>query len=341
MMNQKVKVAVLGATGMVGQVFVQLVADHPWFELSALISSSRPNTRYADAVRWLLPAPLPHRAADIVLENLDPERLHAGGIRLLFSALPTDVALATEGRLRALGFGIFSNARAYRHHPAVPILIPEINSPELAKIEAQGYPHKGFIVTNANCTTTGLVLALAPLRQFGIRSVYVSTYQSLSGAGYPGMSALDMGGNVLPHIAGEAGKLQRETVKILGTAFPVHAHCVRVPVPFGHLETVWVHFRRAVAAEEIHQAWQDFNAGENGLPSLPPAPLVYDDAQDAPQPVQAFWGDPPGMPVRLGGLEVRRRRTGFRLLVNNLVRGAAGGSVANAELFLRRYGGQT
>jgi len=340
-MSQKIKVAVLGATGMVGQVFVQQLADHPWFELSALVSSSRAGTRYADAVRWLPPTPLPEYAAGLTLQNLDPDRLHAQGIRLLFSALPADVARTVERRLRHRGFGIFSNASAFRYHRAVPILIPEINSHELAKIEDQGYPDNGFIVTNANCTTTGLVLALAPLRRFGIRSVYVSTYQSLSGAGYPGLSALDMSGNVRPHIAGEATKLQRETVRILGTAFPVYAHCVRVPVTFGHLETVWLNLQEAVTTGDIRQAWQDFHTVENGLPSLPSTPLQYDDAADAPQPAHSFWGDPPGMSVRLGGLDVRHRRVGFRLLVNNLVRGAAGGSVANAELFLRRYGGRT
>jgi aspartate-semialdehyde dehydrogenase len=339
-MSDKVKTAVLGATGLVGQVFVQRLADHPWFDLSALISSSRQNQLYGEGVRWLLPGPMPAKVRDLCLESLDIDRLLAKNIRIIFSSLPADVALETEATLRARGFQVFSNARAHRYHPAVPILMPEVNPDDLQLIEEQGYPENGFIITNANCTTTGLVLALAPLRKFGIREVYVSTYQSLSGAGFPGPSALAMTGNLIPHIEGEAAKLQRETGKILGAAFPVFAHCVRVPVPFGHLETVWVRLDASVSAGDIRRCWESFTAGSIRLPSLSGMPLVYDDSPEAPQPAHTFAGDPPGMSVRLGGLEIRDHHVGFRLLVNNLVRGAAGGSVANAEFFLSRHGGR-
>jgi aspartate-semialdehyde dehydrogenase len=340
-MSHKVKTAVLGATGMVGQAFVERLADHPWFELSDLIASSRRNRPYGQAVHWLLPGRPPAAAQDLCLEALDDDRLLKRDIRVIFSALPADVALETEGALRERGFWVFSNARTYRYQAAVPILIPEINPDHLHLIEEQGFPQTGCIVTNANCTTTGLALALAPMRQFGIREVYVSTSQSLSGAGYPGPSALAMSGNIIPHIEGEAEKLQQETGKILDTDFPVFAHCARVPVPFGHLETVWVRLSQPVAAEDVRQAWASLTQQGEALPSLPRVPLVYDESAWAPQPAQAFAGSPPGMPVFLGGLQVRGPHVGFRLLVNNLVRGAAGGSVANAELFFSRYGGRT
>lgn len=339
-MDQKIHVAILGATGLVGQVFVRMLHRHPWFEPVVLCASDgRIGERYGRAVRWSLPWALPRAAAERRLAPLEPEELRAAGVRLVFSALPADVAAEVEPRLRAAGFGVFSNAGALRHAPGVPILIPEVNPADLSLIETQGYPGGGFVVTNANCSTTGLALALAPLRPFGLREVFVSTYQSVSGAGSPGLSFLESAGNVLPHIPGEEEKIRRELGRILGEELAVYPSCVRVPVPFGHLETVWLRCREAVTAADVVAAWRDFGNGDEPLPSGPRRPVVWRADESFPQPRLSFRGRPPGMAVTVGRVRVVDGAVGFTLMVNNLVRGAAGGAVINAEAFRRRYGG--
>lgn len=337
--KEKINVAVLGASGVVGQVFVLALSHHEWFNLAAVTGSdAKAGKLYNAETQWLLPSPLPEPASKLKLENPDMDSLKKRGIRIIFSALPADAAKTIEPSLRENGFYVFSNAGALRCEKDVPILIPEVNPGALENIRNQGFPTKGFVVTNANCSTTGLAVALAPLKKFGIKEVLVSTYQSISGAGYPGLAGLDIMNNTIPYIQGEEEKMIVELEKILALGAAVYPHCVRVPVLFGHLETVWLSFENPVETDNIRRAWQEFECGHPGLPSLPLHPVVYSDEQRFPQSKMSFWGSPSGMQVFTGRLRKEKERVGFSLLVNNLVKGAAGGAIANAELFLHTYG---
>lgn len=338
--KKKINIAVLGATGVVGQVFIHLLAHHPWFELSMISGSvSRNGKNYGDEVQWILPVPMPETVANMKLEPLHVDMLKNRKIKIIFSALPANVAETVEPELRENHFYVFSNASALRYEPGVPILIPEVNPQALQCIEEQGFPGKGFVVTNANCSTTGLAAALEPLRKFWIKEVFVSTYQSVSGAGYPGLSALDIMGNTIPYIPGEEEKMNLELKKILQLEADIYAHCVRIPVLFGHLETVWLSFEDPIETDDILEAWQSNEFKLNGLslPSLPQQPVRYMDHEFSPQSKMSFWGFPSGMQVFTGRLRKEGDKIGFTLLVNNLVKGAAGGSVANAELFIHTY----
>lgn len=336
---KKTKVAVLGCTGIVGQVFLWLLDQHDWFDIGFIsATSSRHDKRYGDEAKWMLPVPLPEKVGTLRIETLNTDVLRERGIQIIFSALPADVAKSVEKELVDEKFYVFSNASAYRYEEDVPVLIPEANGETLGLIEKQGFPAKGFVVTNANCSITGLAVALAPLRQFLIKKVFVSTYQSISGAGYPGLSAMDISGNVIPYIKNEEEKMARELKKILAIEPDVYPHCVRVPTLFGHLETVWLDFEQAVEPADVLNAWQNFTFSEEGFPMLPDRPVIYLEKPEAPQPRDSFLGTPPGMQVFTGGLKKAGRTLGFRLLVNNLVKGAAGGSIQNAGLFLKKYG---
>jgi aspartate-semialdehyde dehydrogenase len=339
----KINVAVLGATGLVGQVFVHLLSEHETFELRVICgSNSRAGKAYDEEVQWTLPLPIPETAKGFKLSPLDIRELREQGVQTIFSALPTDSARTIEAELRECGFYVFSNASAFRYEDDVPILIPEANPEALSSIEAQGFPGKGFIVTNANCTTTGLAVALAPLKPFGIREVFVSTYQSISGAGLPGLPALDILSNALPYIPTEEEKITTEIKKILRIDAAIYPHCVRIPVPFGHLETVWLTFDQDVRENDVLEAWDNFRTDTDCYrgPSFPCKPIQYIKDQRFPQPSQSFWGSPPGMQVFTGRLRQIENKTGFTLLVNNLVKGAAGGSIQNAELFFDSYKNQ-
>jgi aspartate-semialdehyde dehydrogenase len=337
--DAKPKVAVLGATGVVGQVFLHMLAHHGRFELTTITGSdARAGKKYAGEVRWVLPVPMPETVAQMTLDALDISLLINKGIKIVFSALPADVAKTVEQELRDSGFYVFSNAGALRYENEVPILIPEANPESLDRIRQQGFPEKGFVVTNANCSTTGLATALAPLRPFGIKEVFVSTYQSVSGAGYPGLPTMDIMGNAIPFINREEDKLIVELKKILEIEPAVFPFCVRIPVQFGHLETVWITLEKDTGEADIRLAWKNFNTPDGGCPTLPEQPVVYCEENDFPQPKMSFWGTPPGMQVFTGRLKKKGNRIGFTLLVNNLVKGAAGGSIANAELFLAKYG---
>ncbi|MCA9732073.1 aspartate-semialdehyde dehydrogenase [candidate division KSB1 bacterium] len=337
-MKNKIKCAVLGSTGMVGQVFLQMLAEHPWFELAKVISSDkREGLNYGESASWLLPQPLPEAIAALNFAKYDIAELKQAGVQIVFSALPADIAKGVEAELREAGFWVFSNASAYRYENNVPILIPEVNLSSLKEIEKQGFPEKGFIITNSNCTTAGLAVALAPLRPFGISKLFLSTYQAISGAGYPGLSALDIMGNAIPHINGEEGKVIRECQKILEIEAEIYPTCVRIPVKFGHLETVWVEFEKAIDEQDILHAWAHFQLGNPALPTAPQIPVLYHDAVDFPQPKLAWHGEPAGMQVFTGRLRRQNNMFGFVLLANNIVRGAAGGSIINAEAFIRQY----
>lgn len=345
-MNHKIKVGILGATGAVGQRFAQMLQGHPWFEISVLCASERNvGRRYGDACNWILRGGMPPHLADVILQEGKP------GIdcQLVFSALPGSVARQTEEDLAAAGYGVCSNASAWRYDEDVPLLIPEVNPEHLALIpvQRQARQWEGFIVTNPNCSTTHLVSALHPLHvAFGVEKLFVCTMQAISGAGYPGVSSMDILDNVVPYIGGEEAKIEeKEPQKLLGqfdgagirpAPFVISAHCNRVPVRNGHLEAISVEFKRKPSLDEIRQVWQNYHPEPQQLelPSAPQPAILYQDAPDRPQPrLDRLAGSVPGMATVVGRLrEDPLFHYKFLALGHNTIRGAAGGSLLNAEL---------
>ncbi len=343
MSTPRLKAGVLGATGAVGQRFVQLLAGHPWFDLAALAASERSAGKaYAEAAAWRLDTPIPEAARDLPVLPAEP------GLEcdIVFSALDAAVAGPIEEAFAKAGYGVLSNARNHRMADDVPLLVPEVNADHTALIAVQKKRRgwKGFIATNPNCSTATLTLALAPLeRHFGVKAVAVTTLQAVSGAGYPGIPSLDILGNVVPFIAGEEEKIERETRKILGrrggdavTPHPmvVSATTTRVPVVDGHTESVFVTLERQAGVEELREAFRSF-AGEPqrlGLPSAPAHPVVVRDEPDRPQP-RLDIGVERGMASVVGRLR-RCELMGWKFIVlgHNTIRGAAGAAILNAEL---------
>ncbi len=345
----KIPVGILGATGMVGQWFARCLDGHPWFELGALSASERSAGKvYGELVRWNADGEMPAAVRRMPLHPMDPDVFSDLGVRVLFSALPADQGLVSEKLLAEKGFSVFSNAASHRMDPLTPILIPEVNADHIRIIERQKTRKGsgGFIVTNANCTTTGLVVALKPLQdEFGISSVVMSSFQALSGAGYPGVPSMDIQGNVIPYISNEDDKVERETKKILGTyvggrlrpgPFEVVASCSRVAVRYGHLETALVGLKKDFDEKAARAAFRDFRWEYSGkLPTAPRRPVIVRDEDDRPQPrLDCDAGSPVrarGMAVTVGRLRKYGRKLRFYLLSHNTVRGAAGASVLNAE----------
>jgi aspartate-semialdehyde dehydrogenase len=337
-MDKKIKVAIMGATGAVGQVFMWMLAHHPWFEpVYVIASASRVGLKYASTVHWVMPFEMPPHIKETVIQEFNIEAMKKAGVQIVFSALPSEVANEAEPQLRDNGFYVFSNAASMRYEPNVPILIPEANLDQLDLIEQQGYPEKGFVITNANCSTTGLAMAVAPLVKYGIKEIMMHSYQSVSGAGYPGLSSFDITDNCIPFIKGEEEKIEKEVKKILEISCDVNCYTVRVPVMFGHLEAVWLDLEEDVSLDQIKADWESFTQVKD-LPSSAEQPVEYNPAPAFPQPKYAFWGNPSGMVVYTGRLKKRGNKVGFLLLVNNVVKGAAGGSIQNAEAFVKRYG---
>jgi aspartate-semialdehyde dehydrogenase len=338
--RERIPAAVLGATGSVGQRMVSLLEDHPWFELVEVTASSRSAGRsYADACHWLQSTPIPPDTAG--LEVLASEEKL--GARLVLSALDASAAGPVEERLAASGHLVVSNARTHRMRPDVPLLVPEVNPDHLQLVGSQPYDG-GALVTNPNCSTIGLVLALKPLADaFGLEAVHVVTLQAASGAGYPGVSSLDLVDNVVPFIGGEEDKMERETRKILGSLgpngicdadLPVSAQCNRVPVLDGHTECVSVRLSRAASASEIIEAWRGFTAEPQWLelPTAPDRPIRYDDGEASPQP-RLHRDAGGGMAATIGRLRpCSIFDFKFVVLSHNTIRGAAGGSLLAAEL---------
>ena len=337
---EAIEVGVLGATGVVGQQFVSRLARHPWFRLTWLAASERSEGKtYKSVAPWRLSTPIPGTSAERVVEACVPGR----GPKVVFSGLDASVAGDIEKAFAAAGHIVVSNARNFRMDPLVPLLIPEVNADHLRLIDEQRRAKcwPGAIVTNPNCSTIVLAMALAPLRQFEIRAVVVSTMQAVSGAGYPGVPSLDILGNVVPFISGEEEKMQSETQKILGsdggrTPYPaaISAHTNRVPVLDGHTMTVSVSFRSNPTLDAIADAMRTF-AGrpqELFLPSAPQPALVVMEEQNRPQPrLDADLGG--GMAVSIGRLrDCSVMHAKFVALGHNTVRGAAGAAILNAEL---------
>jgi len=336
-MEKKIKVCVMGATGAVGQVFMWMLSNHPWFELSYVTASAaRVGQKYASTVHWVLPFEMPEEIKDIEVKEFSFDAMKEAGIQIVFSALPATVASEAEPQLRARGFYVFSNAASMRYDDNVPILIPETNAEQLDLIRSQGYPDGGFVVTNSNCVTTGLAMAIAPLRKYGIKTITINSYQSVSGAGYPGLSSFDITDNCIPFIKNEEEKIEKEVKKILSINPDVYAYTVRVPVMFGHLETVWLDFEKDVEIEDVIKDWSEFKECTD-LPSTPAQPVQYSSEPTFPQPKYAFWGTPRGMVVYTGRIKKKNGKIGFVLMVNNIVKGSAGGSIQNAELFVTRF----
>jgi len=343
----RIPVAVLGATGMVGQRFIELLQGHPWFELVGLGASERHGGRtYAEVSRWRLSgSEMPASAARLPVVSCRPEAL--GGVKIVFSALPAEVAGDIEADFARAGVAVFSNAKNYRMAADVPLLIPEVNADHAAAVHEQRRQRNwsGYIITNANCSATPLVMALKPLQEaFGVKKVMVTTLQAISGAGYPGLSSYDILDNAIPYISGEEEKVERETLKMLGrwdegygftdAAMVVSAHCNRVATREGHLECASIELVREVEAEEVIAAWENYQAEPQylKLPSAPERALLYRREPDRPQTLRDR-DTGRGMTVTIG----RLRRCPilhykFALLGHNTIRGAAGGSILNAEL---------
>jgi aspartate-semialdehyde dehydrogenase len=342
-MSARIPVGILGATGIVGQRFIQLLENHPWFEVAWLAASERSEGKpYGEAARWKLATPMPLRIAAVRVSEADPKEAP----RLVFAALDATIAKELEPRFAAAGKVVITNSSALRMNDDVPLLIPEVNADHLALIDSQSWrKHGGFVVTNPNCSAIGLVMALSPLRQFGIEKVMAVTMQAVSGAGYPGVASLDILGNVIPYIGSEEEKMERESKKLLGTrngagikiaGFAMSAQCNRVGVEDGHTESVSVAFEQKPTAEEMVHAWDDSATtsairGLN-LPSAPSQPVIYDRGIDRPQPkLDVNRGS--GMSATVG----RLRPCGvldwkFTVLTHNTIRGAAGAAILNAEL---------
>jgi aspartate-semialdehyde dehydrogenase len=337
----KIEVGILGATGTVGQQFIALLEGHPWFRTTWLAASERSaGKRYRD-LAWRLPTPTPEEAAGLAVDELRP----GIGPKLVFSALDSSIAGQAEADFAAAGHIVLSNSRNHRMDPLVPLLIPEINPDHLNLLPAQREKEKrkGAIVTNPNCSTMFLALALAAVRQFQPKRVLVTTLQALSGAGYPGVASLDATANVIPFIDGEEEKIESETRKILGQlngngvvphAMTLSATTTRVPVVNGHTEAISVEFEKAVTRDEILAAFKSFSGEpqELRLPSAPAQPVLYLEAVNRPQPRLDVEREG-GMVVQVG-----RLRTcpvlGYKFVIlgHNTIRGAAGAAILNAEL---------
>ena len=342
-MSNKLSVGILGATGIVGQRFIQLLEHHPWFEVSWLAASDRSEGRpYAQAARWRLKTAIPERVAKMTVSPATPE----GAPKIIFAALDAAIAQEMEPQFAAAGCAVVSNSSALRMQSDVPLVIPEVNADHLPLIEAQAWRKAsgGFAVTNPNCSAIGLVLALAPLhRRFGLETVMAVTMQAVSGAGYPGVASLDILGNVIPYIAKEEEKMEEETQKLLGklngagiipAPFAMSAQCNRVAVEDGHTESVSVRLKKKAQPEEIIAAWNDFRAEPQQLrlPSAPEQPVMYLHGVDRPQPrLDVDAGG--GMTTSVGRLrKCNVLDWKFTILSHNTIRGAAGAALLNAEL---------
>ena len=350
-MQTPYKIGILGATGMVGQRFIQLLENHPWFQVTWLAASDRSSgKRYEDAVRWKLDTPIPASVAKLAVSPATPEQNPDGVPEIIFAALDTDIARELETKFAAAGCAVISNSSAFRMQADVPLVIPEVNPDHLALITQQNWnggnksgQKRGYIVTNPNCSAIGLVLALKPLAErFGLRSVFVSTMQAASGAGYPGVPSLDVLGNVVPFIKNEEEKLEAETRRLLGKLensqvtpldAKVSAHCNRVAVEDGHTESVSIELASKPSREEILAAWREFQPlkGQN-LPTAPEQPVEFNPAEDRPQPrLDRMRGR--GMAATVGRLRpCSLLDWKFTVLSHNTIRGAAGAALLNAEL---------
>jgi aspartate-semialdehyde dehydrogenase len=353
-MTSKIPVGILGATGTVGQRFIQLLHEHPWFEITWLAASDRSAGKlYPEAAKWNLATPIPARIAAMKVSAAAPD---SSTPKLVFAALDATAAQQIEPAFAEAGHAVVSNSSAFRMAEDVPLIIPEVNSDHVPLIKTQKWYKKngGFMVTNPNCSAIGLVLALAPLhRRFGIDKIFVATMQAISGAGYPGVPSMDILGNVIPYIAKEEDKMEAETRKLLGSLkegslkegslngshvadadLTLSAHCNRVAVEDGHTESVSLKLRKPATAKEIIDAWNEFRClpQKLKLPTAPEQPVIYESAPDRPQPrLDRDRGR--GMSAVCGRLRpCNIFDWKFAVLSHNTIRGAAGAALLNGEL---------
>jgi aspartate-semialdehyde dehydrogenase len=348
-MTSKIPVGILGATGTVGQRFIQLLHEHPWFEITWLAASDRSAGKvYSEAAKWNLATPIP---ANIAAMKVSPAAPDSSTPKLVFAALDATAAQQIEPAFAEAGHAVVSNSSAFRMAEDVPLIIPEVNGDHVLLIKTQKWYKKngGFMVTNPNCSAIGLVLALAPLHhRFGIDKIFVATMQAISGAGYPGVPSMDILGNVIPYIAKEEDKMEAETRKLLGSLvesslngshvadadLTLSAHCNRVAVEDGHTESVSLKLRKPATAEEIIDAWNEFRClpQKLKLPTAPEQPVIYESAPDRPQPrLDRDRGR--GMSAVCGRLRpCNIFDWKFTVLSHNTIRGAAGAAVLNGEL---------
>lgn len=338
----KLSVGILGATGIVGQRFIQMLEHHPWFEVAWLAASDRSEGRpYAEAARWRLKTGIPERVAGMTVSPARPE----GAPEVIFAALDAAIARELEPQFADAGCAVITNSSALRMQADVPLIIPEVNGDHVSLVEGQAWRRKsrGFVVTNSNCSAMGLVLALAPIhRRFQLEAVTAVTMQAVSGAGYPGVASIDILGNVIPFIKNEEEKMEEETQKMLGTLnggavvpapFKMSAQCNRVAVEDGHTESVAVRLKQKARPEELIAAWNEFTAEPQKLrlPSAPDRPVIYMTANDRPQPrFDVDLGG--GMTTAVGRLRpCNVLDWKFTVLSHNTIRGAAGAALLNAE----------
>lgn len=343
--QKKIPVAVLGATGAVGQRFVQLLSNHPWFEVKVLAASERSAGKpYRDVANWVIPGDPPEGVGDMIVRSLTPDM----AVELVFSAVPSDVAREVEPQFAQAGYAVVSNASAFRAVEDVPLLIPEVNASHTDMIAKQraGRGWSGLIITSPNCTITGVVMALKPLHEkYTVRKVFMSSMQAISGAGYPGVASLDILGNVVPYIKGEEEKFQQELSKMLGVVHDgactyadiiLSAHANRVPVVDGHTVSISAGFDTKPTVEDALATLRDYRGDTScaQLPSAPPRPLVVTMLPDRPQPRRDRDAEG-GMAVSVGRvrpcplLDLR-----MTTVTHNTLRGAASGSILNAELLV-------
>jgi len=349
-MTMKRKVAILGATGAVGQRYIQLLQGHPWFEIEVLAASERSaGKKYCHACNWVMESNLSKEIAEMNVAKADVESVEkAGNVDLVFSSLPGDLAGPVESEFAAL-FPVFSKASAHRMEKDVPLIIPEINAAhsELIRVQQKIRGWKGFITTDPNCSTIQLAITLKPLMQFGLKEIIVSTMQALSGAGYPGVASLDIIDNVVPFISGEEEKMEAEALKILGVFngktvqnadFKLSASCNRVHVKDGHLESVFIKLSEDPSLEEIEAAFTNFigDPQKLKLPSAPVKPIVVRHEKNRPQP--RFDRDTGcGMSVVVGRIRKDPIMTfKYMCLGHNTIRGGAGAGILSAELFVAK-----
>ena len=343
-MTSKIPVGILGATGTVGQRFIQLLHEHPWFEVTWLAASDRSAGKaYGEAAKWNLATPIPPHIVAMKVAAAAPDKSTP---KLVFAALDATAAQQIEPAFAEAGHAVVSNSSAFRMAEDVPLIIPEVNGDHVPLIKTQKWYKKngGFMVTNPNCSAIGLVLALAPLhRRFGIDKIFVATMQAISGAGYPGVPSMDILGNVIPYIAKEEDKMEAETRKLLGSLdgsrvidadLVLSAHCNRVAVEDGHTESVSIKLRKPAKADEIIEAWNAFRClpQKLKLPTAPEQPVIYEPAPDRPQPrLDRDRGR--GMSAVVGRLRpCNIFDWKFTVLSHNTIRGAAGAALLNGEL---------
>lgn len=344
---KKIKAGVLGATGNVGQRFVQMLAEHPWFEITALAASERSAGKpYGEVAKWRLDTNLPEKVKGMTVVTTTPKAVDAD---VVFSAMPAEEAIKVEKDFAKEGFVVSSNASSHRMEKDIPLVIPEVNPEHLSLIDIQKKNRKwdGCIITNPNCSTIMMVVTLKPLMKFGIENIHVSTMQAVSGAGYEGVPSMAIIDNMIPYIGQEEGKMETETLKLMGSfdakakavkdaPFWVSAACHRVGVLDGHTMSIWLRAKKKISPELVKDAFLKFDPGLSDLPTSPEKSIIVREEPDRPQPrMDRMQGN--GMSISVGRIRAGKADAiQYVCMGHNTIRGAAGASILNAELLKKK-----